>query len=100
MYCSRGAAKQQLLKDLLSLLQGASDVIIVGDFNENFLRNPKSKLIEDMMSQGLSQLVETPTHIEGGLLDHVYVKDARRFETAMYFRYYTDHAAIAVVEKN
>ena len=99
VYCSRGAAKQQLLKDLLSLLQGASDVI-VGDFNENFLRNPKSKLIEDMMSQGLSQLVETPTHIEGGLLDHVYVKDARRFETAMYFRYYTDHAAIAVVEKN
>merc|ERR1712168_408955 len=97
VYCSKGAAKQQLLKDLLSLVQGASDVITVGDFNENFLQNPKPKFIEHMNRQGLLQLVETPTHIEGGLLDHVYVKDARRFKTAVYFRYYTDHAAIAVL---
>merc|ERR1712168_379616 len=100
VYCSKGAAKQQLLKDLLSLVQGASDVIVVGDFNENFLQNPKPKFIEDMMSRGLSQLVETATHIEGGLLDHVYVKEARRFKTAMNFRYYTDHAAISVFKSN
>ena len=100
VYCSKGAEKRRLLNDLLSLLQGSSHVIIVGDFNDNFLQNPKPKFIEDMIRQGLSQLVESPTHIEGGLLDHVYVKDASRFKTATYFRYYTDHAAIAVLKSN
>ena len=51
-----------------------------------------------MIAQKMSQLVETPTHAEGGLLDHVYVTNKEwQLNTEVNFRYYSDHAAITVM---
>ena len=101
VYCSKGASKQQLSKDLCALTRGAQFCIIVGDFNENFLQEPKTRFVQYMILQKFSQLVETPTHIEGGLLDHVYVQNARwALDTEVNFRYYSDHAAITVMKSS
>ena len=75
--------------------------IIVGDFNDNFLKEPKSNFVQQMIAQKLTQLVETPTHAEGGLLDHVYVTNTKwQLNTEVNFRYYSDHAAITVMMSN
>ena len=101
VYCSRGANKQQLFKDLMVLTRDTTCCIVVGDFNDNFLQDPKSKFIEHMLAEKLSQLVDTPTHVEGGLLDHVYVKGPRmELNVNVNFRYYSDHAAITVVKED
>ena len=97
VYCSRGANKQHFFNDLMMLTRGTVNCMIVGDFNENFLQEPKTRLIQHMLANNLLQLVDTPTHSEGGLLDHVYVKgSSMTFNIDVNFRYYSDHAAITV----
>ena len=101
VYCSKGANKQQLLKDLSALLRDTQFCIIVGDFNENFLQAPKPKFVHHMIARGFCQLVNTATHIEGGLLDQVYVQNSRwALATEVNFRYYSDHAAITVIKSS
>ena len=72
---------------------------LVGDFNINFLNNPKDGILTKIMSNGFQQLVAQPTHIEGGLLDHIYCKRLS-FEplVAINFPYYSDHGAISVFQ--
>ena len=97
VYCSRGANKQHFFNDLMMLTRGTVNCMIVGDFNENFLQEPKTRLIQHMLANNLLQLVDMPTHSEGGLLDHVYVKgSSMTFNIDVNFRYYSDHAAITV----
>ena len=101
VYCSKGANKQQISLDLNALVQGTQFCFIIGDFNENFLQEPKTKFIQNMIAQNFSQLVKTPTHMEGGLLDQVYVKNAKwALETEVNFCYYSDHAAITVLRSS
>ena len=101
VYCSKNANKQQLYKDLIALLRGTQLCLIVGDFNENFLQEPKPKFVQHMIARKFSQLVNTATHIEGRLLDHVYVQNTRwDFETELNFCYYSDHAAITVMKSS
>ena len=101
LYCSKGANKQQFFSDLMTLLRGTLCCIIVGDFNDNFLKEPKSNFVQQMIAQKLTQLVETPTHAEGGLLDHVYVTNTKwQLNTEVNFRYYSDHAAITIMKAN
>ena len=46
--------------------------ILVGDFNINYF--DKQDLLNDALSD-YAMIVTTPTHIDGSLLDHIYVKN-------------------------
>ena len=97
VYCSKGA-NNQLLLDLDALTKDPETYIVVGDFNENFLCNPKPTFVRQMNAKGFIQIVDLPTHIQGGCLDHVYVKQSQwKLATEVNFRTYTDHAAITVM---
>ena len=97
VYRSQGAKTTEFIKDLGSLARGAKPCIIVGDFNANYLQEPKHPIITKITSCAFSQLVQSPTHKEGGLIDHVYSK---RIPIQMHVHFswpfYTDHAAIFI----
>ena len=98
VYCSRGASKRQLFEDLLKV-KGDKFCIIVGDFNDNFLQQPKSQFVQQMAKQKFKQPVTTPTHLEGAILDHVYIQNAKwELKVDINFRHYSDHAAISLVK--
>ena len=100
VYCSQGLDKKQFLSDLGSLVCGTKPCFIVGDFNIDFMKDPKDPIIKKIVSCGFKQMVDGPTHIEGGLLDHVYMRGKPPFDLQVHadFTYYSDHAAISLVK--
>ena len=56
VYCSKGANKQQLYKDICAM-RGDRFCLVVGDFNDNYLNEPKSPFVKHMLQQNFSQLV-------------------------------------------
>ena len=97
IYISRGASKRDFLKDLGALAKGTKPCIIVGDFNIDFLNMPNELIITQIMSNGFTQIVTSPTHDKGGLIDHVYVKNViENIEVHLSFPFYSDHAAILI----
>ena len=56
-------------------------------------------VVRNILSNGFKQIVSNPTHIGGGLLDHVYIKRLS-FDPKVEvdFPYYTDHGAVSVFD--
>lgn len=82
---------------LLKHLQNSNVVsIITGDFNEDLLSIPNSKLVSLMAQYGYSQLVHAPTTDSGSLIDHVYcnTKMPQYVNVHVADVYYSDHDAI------
>ena len=99
VYISRGANKANFLKDLGALARGSKPCFIVGDFNIDFPNDPTEVIIKKITSSSFKQLVSTPTHVEGGLLDHIYVRDQTcEYHVDINFPFYTDHGAISVIK--
>ena len=101
LYISRGANKVDFLNDLGTLARGSKPCFITGDFNIDFLKNSNEAIIRKITSSKFKQIVTSPTHIEGGLLDHVYVRDhAHEYQANINFPFYSDHGAILVIDIN
>ena len=70
--------------------------LVLGDFNINALANPS--LLDTIKHQGYTLLGNEPTHIMGGLLDQVYVKNHVSYFDKINLVtkpvYYSDHDAI------
>ena len=82
-----------------SLARGAKPCFIVGDFNVDFLKDPKDSIITKISSCGYKQIVTVSTHSAGGLLDNVYIKNIPwEPMVVINFPFYTDHAAVAIVK--
>ena len=97
VYVSQGANKSEFLKDLGSLAKGARKVIIEGDLNIDYLKDPKDAVIRRIISCGFKQIVSSPTHEKGGLLDHIYLKNiASQVDVKISFPFYSDHAAVSI----
>ena len=48
------------------------------------------------------QMIKEPTHIEGHLLDHAYIRDCDdtlRWTAEVHSKYYTDHKGLAIIIK-
>ena len=73
----------------------------MGDINENSLA--KSKFETFMKSKGFTQQIQEPTHLQGSVIDHVYVNQAMKKKnilTRIDACYYSDHDIISLfVEK-
>ena len=46
--------------------------VVLGDFNEDLLQKPDSRVLSLMSSNGYEQLVQSPTTDRGTMIDHVY----------------------------
>ena len=97
VYCSQGHDKAEFLRDLGNLAGPMRSGFIVGDFNIDFLHEPKGLVVSKILSRGFKQIVSHPTHVEGGLLDHIYHKGLQWEPKAdIQFPYYSDHGLISV----
>ena len=70
--------------------------IITGDFNEDLLLKPDSKLAGLMSQFGYSQLVHTPTTDRTTLIDHIYCNNLTPECVDIYIEdmYYSEHDVI------
>ena len=78
--------------------------VVVGDFNVCYNENKSHPLVKKLLEFGFQQLVTQATHIEGGLIDHVYFRNGQQpmdIDVAMYSPYYTanDHDALCLTLK-
>ena len=97
IYLSQGANRLKFLNDLEKLTAGTEECFVVGDFNIDLMKSPDDMVRDKLKSQGFRQIVDFPTHISGGTLDHIYIKGpSHNVALNHHFPYYTDHAAISI----
>ena len=74
--------------------------MIGGDFNINLLKSPNNAITAKLSQNGFQQIVKKGTHIEGGVIDHIYIKQGKEnmFEWALehFPKYYSDHDGLGL----
>ena len=69
--------------------------VILGDFNEDLLRQQNSPILSLMSQHGFTQLVTLPTTPQGTLIDHVYCRNPPgNVMIQVNDTYYSDHDTI------
>ena len=71
--------------------------MICGDFN--FDGRNMNEVSQMMNSLGFKQIVQKPTHIQGGHIDHFYhnlSENKKSVEYKIHNTYYSDHKAVCV----
>ena len=85
VFCSR----------LMEVVDKTKKTIITGDFNTTTHTKEKENVITDTLSNsGFRQMVQNPTHIGGGLIDHCYVSESIVIDCLTLRQkpvYYSDH---------
>ena len=97
MYLSqaKNGVKEQLWRKIKEMRLEGHQMIIVGDFNIE-ARNT-DLLTHYFIQNHLVQLVTEPTHIQGRIIDHLWVsKDLPELEVSYQYPYYTQHKSIII----
>ena len=93
---------------LVSLFDEIEDLIteeklclIGGDLNINILKHPNNFFISKMKEIKFEQYVRKATHTEGGLIDHIYIRQGNKKEFSWAVehlpKYYSDHDGLGVI---
>ena len=97
MYLSKECNFHEVLNSLNNTLIPAKKSLVLGDlnFDPNAKKpNPLSTFLKEL---DFVQIVDFPTHRDGGLIDHIYTKNAtNNVEIRTNFPYYSDHMAFNV----
>ena len=92
------------LRDLANKLQGLVDTevttVVGGDFNICALEQGKNFLTAKLTEMGFNQIVMEATHIDGGVIDHIYILQGiqTRFEWTLELmpKFYSDHDGVGL----
>ena len=98
IYRSQEESFNSTKRHLQNLINIKKNTLIIGDFNFCYLEK-NNKLRNYLDELGFRQLVSSATHINGGLLDQVYIQQVKGIEGAMVEQmsnYYSDHDTITV----
>ena len=77
---STNTNSNEFISDLMTLIDNHKICIIQGDFNIRYSKDiyhPITSILHDMQFQ---QLIDQPTHRDGGIIDHAYVFKPSRYE--------------------
>ena len=77
-------------------------LIVIGDFNFCYLTTKTNQSKHFFSRKQFRQMIKEPTHIEGHLLDHAYIRDCDdtlRWSAEVHSKYYTDHKGLAIIIK-
>ena len=98
IYRSQEASEYEFSKELMSMISLDRATVIAGDFNICFAIRSSNPISSTLKQVGFHQIVNDATHINGGHLDHVYVKEYMKAEVEIYSPYYTavDHDASCI----
>ena len=85
---------------LMRLIDWNRSTLVCGDFNMCFIDNRGSRTTRFLLDNGFKQLINTATHIDGGHIDHAYLKTECGVPAKLdiYSPYYTakDHDALCI----
>ena len=74
VYRSKQGNEKDLVNHLNSMLTLEKPTVICGDFNICLAERNLNLISSTLQSLGFKQIVNLPTHIGGGHLDHIYVR--------------------------
>ena len=72
VYCKNNLPSQRFLEPVRYMTLSKEINVTLGDFNENYFGN--GPITQGLATLNFVQLVKHPTHVRGGLIDHVYAK--------------------------
>ena len=103
VYRSARAPASQFIPDLSSLFSFTRKTLLVGDFNICFKSEQNNPVLKALASFGFKQKVKKSTHLEGRLIDHVYIfcpmnSQEKEVEVVQQVPYFTDHDIIFVLD--
>ena len=97
---------EQFSKVITDGIDGSKITVVCGDMNVHFHpHNPcDNALTSSLYKKGFVQLVREATHIQGHILDHIYVRACkniaiRRPLHQLHYPYYSDHEAVLLMLK-
>ena len=85
-----------LFTELKNYVTGNKKSVVCGDFNVDFLCNKMNPVSLYLKDNAFLQMINHPTHIQGGLLDHVYT-NIQPMYCMIHPIYYSDHDATCVI---
>ena len=76
-------------------------VIICGDFNLRYQNETSHFIIQELLNMNFTQQIDHPTHINGGIIDHLYLYWPEDYEDVIITwefigPFYADHFGISV----
>ena len=74
VYRSCNSDFEVLVEQLQSIISLDKSTIVGGDFNLDIFQHKSNVLTDYLSSVGFKQVVSKSTHIEGGLIDHCYIR--------------------------
>ena len=90
----------ELKNHFKNLIDLKKPTLVCGDFNMCYIESKRNQSTTYLLQNGFKQLVREATHIEGGHIDHVYLRTDESLSATVeiYSPYYTakDHDAICV----
>ena len=102
LYRSQRGDYDKLNEYIDSLMTHDKPLLIVGDFNFCYLKTKFNRTKNHLKAKNFLQLINEPTHIEGHLLDHAYLRDSKgmlEVESEVQSKYYTDHKSLSIILK-
>ena len=74
-------------------------IAVIGDVNIDYIDDEDHEMIQFLKGHGFTQLIQKPTHVQGGLIDHIYVNKVlsqRNPFTSQRSVTYSDHDKIVL----
>ena len=99
----RFASSTQIQKFTGAHLDQAKTTVIMTDCNLDDLKSPNNTFTASLEQRGFKQLVTKPTHILGGLLDHIYFYSPSPEASCKLYKahsvFWSDHTCLAAILK-
>ena len=100
VYRSSNHSIPDVSQALDSLIDVEKPTIITGDFNVCTKKNASNGVTVSLQKKGFKSIIERPTHIQGGHIDHIYwldVDDRYNLSSVeVYSPYWSDHDGLLV----
>ena len=100
IYRSQNGNIVDMIKELEGLIDNEKTIVIGGDINICALTHKTNFMTASLKEKGFQQIVTKATHIDGGAIDHVYIRQGKdaRFEWDLEYcpKYYSDHDGIGL----
>ena len=91
-----------IIENIRRMFRNDRICIIYGDLNLRYQNQPKAYLIQEILNLNFSQLINHPTHRDGGIIDHVYLFRPHMYEEVvinweLFAPFYSDHFGISII---
>ena len=100
IYRSQEGNENILIQQLNCLIKHGKTTLVGGDFNICALANPNNNITQSLKEIGFKQLVRKPTHVQGGLIDHIYLIEGTgekiSYTLEVLPAYYSDHDGLGI----